>query len=144
MRFRLPEWDVRMPDPLVFYWTAWNEVDLELVPQHLARTVTEDVEWNDPRDSFVGINELEATIRELRESKPGYRFAITSEVDGHHDRFRYRWDMISRGRTLMEGIDIITRNPSSGLISRVDGFFGQPTPIKDRGSGVPAVLRLKP
>jgi hypothetical protein len=85
----------------VFYWTAWNEVDLELVPQHLARTVTEDVEWNDPRDSFVGINELEATIRELRESKPGYRFAITSEVDGHHDRFRYRWDMISRPESLI-------------------------------------------
>jgi len=66
--------------------------------------------------SFVGITELEASIRSLRTSKPGYRFVIASEVDHHHDRFRYRWDMISRGRTLMEGLDIVTIDPSVGLI----------------------------
>lgn len=130
-----------MPEPLVSYWTAWNETDLQLVPQHLARAVTEDVEWNDPRDSFVGIHELESAIRNLRTSKPGYRFAIASEIDHHHDRYRYRWDMISRGRTLMEGLDIVTIDPSASLICRVDGFFGHPTPVNRDGSGVPAGLR---
>lgn len=129
-----------MPEPLVSYWTAWNEMDLEQVPQHLARAVTDDVEWNDPRDSLVGISELEAAIRSLRTSKPGYRFVITSEVDHHHDRLRYRWDMISRGRTLMEGLDIVTIDASAGLICRIDGFFGHPTPIKHDKTGVPAVL----
>lgn len=86
-----------MPEPLVFYWSAWNETDLDRVPEHLARAVTQDVEWNDPRDSFVGITELEDAIRSLRTSKPGYRFVIASEVDHHHHRFRYRWDMVSRG-----------------------------------------------
>lgn len=129
-----------MPEPLVSYWTAWNETDLDLVQQHLASAVTEDIEWNDPRDSFAGVHELEAAIRRLRTSKPGYRFVIASEVDHHHDRFRYRWDMISRGRTLMEGLDIVTINPSSGLICRVDGFFGHPIPIKPDGTGVPAGL----
>lgn len=140
MRFRLPEWDVQMPEPLVSYWTAWNETNLELVSQHLARAATKDVEWNDPRDSFVGIFELEAAIRRLRASKPGYRFVIASEVDHHHDRLRYRWDMMSRGRTLMEGLDIVTINPSLGLICRVDGFFGHCTPINPAGTGVPAEL----
>jgi len=130
-----------MPEPLVFYWTAWNELDLDLVPKHLARAVTEDVEWNDPRDSFVGITELDAAIRRLRRSKPGYRFVIASEVDHHHDRVRYRWDMISRGRTLMEGLDIVTVDPSVSLICRVDGFFGHPTPINHEATGVPAGLR---
>ncbi|MEX2623275.1 MAG: nuclear transport factor 2 family protein [Acidimicrobiia bacterium] len=129
-----------MPEPLVFYWTAWNERDLALVPQYLARAVTPDVEWNDPRDSFVGVLELEAAIRSLRTSKPHYRFVIASEVDHHHGRFRYRWDMIGRGRTLMEGLDIVTISPSVGLICRVDGFFGHPTPIKPDESGVPAEL----
>lgn len=129
-----------MPEPLVSYWTAWNETDLEFVPQYLARAVTEDVEWNDPRDTFVGIRELEAAIRRLRTSKPGYRFVIASEVDHHHDRFRYRWDMISRGRTLMEGLDIVTITPSVGLICRVDGFFGNPTPVNPAGTGVPSAL----
>ena len=132
-----------MPEPLVSYWTAWNEMDLALVSQYLARAVTEDVEWNDPRDSFVGILKLEAAIRSLRTSKPDYRFVIASEVDHHHDRFRYRWDMISRGRTLMEGLDIVTIKPSVGLICRVDGFFGHPTPIKPDESGLPTGLLHK-
>lgn len=127
-----------MPEPLVSYWSAWNETDLDRVPEHLARAVTQDVEWNDPRDSFVGITELEDAIRSLRTSKPGYRFVIASEVDHHHHRFRYRWDMVSRGRTLMEGLDIVTTDPARGLICRVDGFFGHPTPIKAGATGVPA------
>ena len=119
-----------MPEPLVWYWTAWNELDVERVPGHLARAVTRDVEWNDPRDSFIGIEGLEAAIRRLRTSKPGYRFVIASEIDHHHGRFRYRWDMTNRGRTLMEGLDIVTTDPVTGLICRVDGFFGHPTPVR--------------
>jgi len=141
VRFRLPEWDVPMPESLVSYWTAWNETDLDRVPQHLVRAVTNDVEWNDPRDSFVGITRLEDAIRRLRTAKPGYGFVIASEIDHHHDRFRYRWDMRSRGRILMEGLDVAAIDPSTGLICRVDGFFGHPTPIGNNQSGVPAALR---
>ena len=141
MRFRLSEWDIEMPAPVESYWTAWNEQDLDRVPHHLAAAVTEDVEWNDPRDSFVGITALEAAVRSLRTSKPDYRFVIASEIDHHHGRFRYRWDMLRRGRTLMEGLDIVTLEPYSDLISRVDGFFGHPTPIDHDKSGVPVALR---
>ena len=141
MRFRLREWDVVMPDALVSYWTAWNEVDLGRIRGHLARAVADGVEWNDPRDSFVGIDELELAIRRLRTSKPEYRFVIASEIDCHHDRLRYRWDMVRDGRTLMEGLDVVTVDPGSGLVVRVDGFFGHPTPIIPDGSGVPPLLR---
>jgi hypothetical protein len=141
VRFRLPEWDVQMPEPLVSYWTAWNEPDLKRVRQHLADAVTVDVEWTDPRESFVGISELEATIRRLRASKPACRFVVASEIDHHHHRLRYRWDMTHRGRILMEGLDIVTLEPSTGLICRVDGFFGHPTPIAPDKSGVPDAPR---
>jgi hypothetical protein len=40
----------------------------------------------------------------------------------------------------MEGLDIVTISPSTGLICRVDGFFGHPTPINPDESGVPAGL----
>lgn len=141
MRFRLPEWDVEMPEPLVWYWTAWNEQDVDRVLRHLTKAVTEEVEWNDPRDSLVGIAALETAIRYLRTRRPDYRFVIASEIDHHHGRLRYRWDMIRRGRTVMEGLDIVTLDPSSGLLSRVDGFFGDPTPINHDKSGVPTPLR---
>jgi hypothetical protein len=133
-----------MPDALVAYWTAWNEPDVEQIPSHLVTAVTEDVEWNDPRDSFVGIDELEQAMRRLRTSKPEYAFVIASEIDCHHDRLRYRWDMVRNGRTLMEGLDVVTLEPKSGLIARVDGFFGHPTPIDHDNSGVPAELRRQP
>jgi hypothetical protein len=129
-----------MPEALIAYWTAWNTRDLDRVRSLLDRAVTYDVEWNDPRDSFVGIDELERAIRRLRTSKPDYEFTIASEIDHHHRRLRYRWDMRRNGRTLMEGLDIATL-ASSGLIERVDGFFGYPTPLKDGDSGVPEALR---
>jgi hypothetical protein len=141
MRFRRREWDVAMSDALAAYWTAWNEPELDRIVQHLAVAVTGDVEWNDPRDSFVGIAELEAAVRRLRASKPDYRFVIASEIDHQHGRCRYRWDMIRNGRTLMEGLDVVTLDSGSGLIARVDGFFGDPTPIDPVDSGIPLQLR---
>ncbi|MEZ5407716.1 MAG: nuclear transport factor 2 family protein [Acidimicrobiales bacterium] len=143
MRFRLPEWDVEMPAALASYWTAWNSDDLDAVPELLRQAVTGDVEWNDPRDSFVGRGELEAAVRRLRTTKPEYRFEIASEIDHHHGRLRYRWNMVRRGRTLMEGLDVVTLDPASGLMCRVDGFFGHPTPLDAGGSGVPEALRAR-
>ena len=144
VKFRRRDWDVPMPPALVAYWTAWNEPDLERVRGHLTAAVTGTVEWNDPRDSFVGISELEDAVRRLRTSKPDYVFVIASAIDHHHDRLRYRWDMFHNGRTLMEGLDIVTLDATSGLIARVDGFFGHPTPIDDDQSGVPRFLRREP
>ena len=137
MRFRLPEWDIAMPDCLVSYWQAWNETDLAKVPSHLALAVTHEVEWNDPNDSFVGVDALIEAINVFRTKRPRFRFVIVSEIDHQHDRLRYRWDMRNRGRTLMEGLDIVTLDRDVGLIRRVDGFFGEPSPIKTEGSGVP-------
>lgn len=141
MRFRRADWDVPMPDCLVAYWTAWNEADLTRVGGYLVAAVTVDVEWNDPRDSFVGISELEAAINRLRTSKPEYHFVIASEIDHQHGRLRYRWDMLHRGRTLMEGLDVVTLDERNGLICRVDGFFGHPTPLDASSTGVPEALR---
>jgi hypothetical protein len=64
------------------------------------------------------------------------------QIDHHHDRFRYRWDMFRSARTLMEGIDVVTVDPASGLITRVDGFFGNLTAIGGNGeTGVPLNLQ---
>ena len=132
-----------MPAALCAYWTAWNETNLNRVRNHLESAVTADVEWNDPRDSFTGIDDLEAAVRRLRTSKPDYVFMIVSEIDHHHDRFRYRWDMTRNGRTLMEGLDVVTVSSVTGLLKRVDGFFGHPTPTKHTDSGVPERFRPK-
>ncbi len=141
MRYRLADWDVAMPPALVAYWTAWNEHDPVAVGRYLEAAVDDRVEWNDPRDSFTGRAELEAAVHRLHSSKPGYRFVIASEIDHHHERYRYRWDMVRGHRVLMEGTDVVTISSRSGRITRVDGFFGAVTPLKELESGVPAALR---
>jgi hypothetical protein len=64
---------------------------------------------------------------------------IGSEIDGHHERYRYQWRMMRKHRTLMVGYDIVALAPD-GLIERVDGFFGDPVALAASGSGVPAQL----
>ncbi len=140
VRFRQSDWDIEMPPPLVEYWRAWNERDLSAVRVHLESAVTDNVEWNDPRDSFLGINALESAVLRLRTTKPEYSFRIASEIDHHNGRLRYRWDMYRGSRTLMEGLDIATLDASSGLINRVDGFFGHPT-LVERESSIPVEFR---
>lgn len=125
-----------MPEPLVHYWSMWNEPDVDRIRTHLDRAVAEGVVWADPRDFHTGRDALEANVRALRTAKPDYRFAIGSEVDGHNRRFRYRWHMMRRHRILLRGLDIVTID-DGGLIERVDGFFGEPLAIEASGSGVP-------
>lgn len=130
-----------MPDSLVHYWTMWNEPDLDAIRTHLDRAIASDVEWVDPQHSFRGRDALEANVRTLRSSKPEYRFVIASELDCHHDRVRYRWDMMRKHRVLMRGLDIVAID-TAGLIARVDGFFGeQPPPVAEASSAIPAFLR---
>ena len=132
-----------MPAALISYWTMWNESDLTAIRSHLDQAVSTDVEWVDPQHAFRGRDALEANVVELRTNKPEYRFVIASELDQHHDRIRYRWDMMRKHRVLMQGLDIVTF-ASDGLIARVDGFFGDhPAPVAETGSGIPDQLRLK-
>ncbi|MEM7273432.1 MAG: nuclear transport factor 2 family protein [Actinomycetota bacterium] len=128
-----------MPPALVHYWTMWNEPDPTRIRHHLDRAVAERVVWVDPRDTFVGRDALEANVVALRTNRPGYRFVIASAVDGHHDRLRYRWDMMRGRRVLLRGLDIVTID-RNGLVARVDGFFGDPPPIDGHGHGIPAAL----
>lgn len=129
----------QMPEPLIHYWTMWNETDTALVRGHLDRAVSSDVVWADPQHFHTGREALERNVITLRTAKPQYRFVIASEIDSHHDRFRYRWHMMRRHRVLLRGLDIVTINPD-GLICRVDGFFGETLTVRDDDSGVPDQL----
>jgi hypothetical protein len=105
------------------YWAMWNERDLTLLRAHLDRAVTDDVVFCDPVALHTGRAALEANVRGLRVERPTVEFVLASAVDSHHDRHRYRWHMVRQGRVLLVGYDVATTS-SSGLIERVDGFFG--------------------
>ena len=89
---------ISMPPALISYWNMWNETDLESIRRHLDQAVSTEVVWADPLHVHVGRDALEANVRTLRSDKPEYRFVIASEIDGHNQRLRYRWQMARKHR----------------------------------------------
>ena len=116
--------DIDMPDALCHYWRMWNEPNVELVRGHLELAVSDDVLFVDPLHNHVGKDALEANVRTLRTENPDFFFVMASEFDGHNNRYRYRWNVVKKGRVLLKGFDVTTIN-AGGKVERIDGFFGE-------------------
>lgn len=110
------------------YWAMWNETDLSKVRGHLEASVTDDFIFCDPIHFHQGHDALEANVRQFRADHATAGFVVASGVDTHHNRFRYRWDLVKNGRVLVRGLDVATLG-NNGLIERIDGFFGNLPPV---------------
>lgn len=111
------------------YWTMWNSADADKARHHLDLAVTEDFIFCDPVEYHTGRDALEQNVRQFKKRFPNASFELRSGFDNHHNRYRYRWDMLNRGKVVVEGTDVSTV-ADSGLIERIDGFFG-PIPPPD-------------
>lgn len=111
------------PASFAHYLAAWNEPDPDQIREHLDRAVTADVAFIDPANVTAGPDELETMISEARSSMPSAEYRVVSGTDGHHGRFRYRWEVWVNGDLLMPGMDVTTVDESN-RIERIDGFFG--------------------
>lgn len=120
------------------YWAMWNETDPALVRGHLDNAVTEGFVFCDPLHHHVGRDALEQNVLEVRAKFPHAVFRVVSGVDHHHDRCRYEWQFTLKGRVVVAGFDAV-RIADSGLLDRIDGFFG---PLKY--NVVPAVVNAEP
>lgn len=117
------------PEVLQHYLRMWNERDPDRIRAHLDRCVGDDCWWVDPLHQHTGRDALEANVREFRATYPDADLGLASNIDSHNDRHRYEWVITSRpGEELIRGFDVVTVDPSSGMINRVDGFFGELTP----------------
>ena len=113
-----------VPHPAFAHYLAmWNERDPDRVRGHLDQAVADDVLFVDPVNVTRGPDEMEAMVLELLAEQPGARFEVASGYDGHHGRYRYRWNMHVDGSRVVEGFDVTTVN-DAGMIERIDGFFG--------------------
>ncbi len=116
-----------IPESLVHYLSAWNERDTQRIRAHLHRSVADDVLFVDPAHTTTNVDELEAMIREARETLPEEEYRLASAIDGHNNRYRYRWEVHRPGEPPIPGMDVTTVN-AAGLIERIDGFFGDFAP----------------
>ena len=113
-----------LPEAMQHYLRMWNERDPELIRAHLDVGVTEDCLWVDPKHSHVGRDALEDNVRGFRRDLPTAALGLASNIDSHNQRYRYEWKIEVDGSLLLRGFDVVTLD-DSGLVERVDGFFGE-------------------
>ena len=106
------------------YIDMWNEEDAARRASLIAAAWTEDASYVDPlleADGHAGLSEMVATVHG---HYPGYRFRRRSDVDVHHDRVRFAWDLVKPdGEVFVAGIDV-GEVAHDGRLRRITGFFG--------------------
>ncbi len=104
------------------YIAAWNETDPATRRELIARTWTENGRYLDPLMSGEGHDGIDAMIGAVQTQFPGYRFRRTGELDTHHDRVRFSWELGPEdGPALAGGVDFGVL--CDGHLQRITGFL---------------------
>lgn len=112
------------------YLSAWNEEDPAMRSQLIEQVWTTDGRLVDPPMAAHGHNEISDMASALHGQFPGHYFRRSSEVDEHHGRFRFAWELVSGdGAVAIAGLDVGQLN-DSGQIEQITGFFGPLEPVK--------------
>jgi hypothetical protein len=104
------------------YIGAWNETDPAKRRELIGRTWTEGGKYLDPLMAGEGQEGIDAMIEAVQSRFPGYRFRRTSEIDAHHDRVRFSWELgPDGGAPLAGGLDVGVI--ADGRLRSITGFL---------------------
>ena len=110
------------------YIAMWNEADAGRRRGLIARTWTADASYLDPLLSGAGRDGIDAMVKAVHEQYPGHRFKRTSDVNLHHDRAQFAWELgPDGGPALVKGMDFVVLS-SEGYLKSVTGFFTEMNP----------------
>ena len=110
------------------YIATWNETDPAKRRELIERTWTEVGQYLDPLMAGEGLDGIDAMIQGVQAQFPGYRFRRTSDIDAHHDRVRFSWELGPDGDVaLAGGLDVGVI--ADGRLQSITGFLDfAPTP----------------
>lgn len=128
-RSRLEREMSEYPETMDHMLAAWNERSIENVRSHLERALSGDVRFVDPANEITGLDAFEKMVCEFRRKFPVAVCSRSSEVDAHHNLYRYHWAIHSENKLLLPGFDVVETD-ASGKVAMVLGFFGQLAPAK--------------
>ena len=105
------------------YIATWNEADAGRRRELIARTWTEGASYLDPVLQGEGHDGIDAMIVAVHERFPGHRFRRTGDVESHHDRVRFTWELApAEGAAVVTGTDFGVVAGDSRLAA-ITGFF---------------------
>jgi hypothetical protein len=109
------------------YIDMWNEEDADRRAVLIERAWADDASYLDPLLEADGKPALSEMVATVHGHYPGHRFRRRSDVDLHHDRVRFAWDLVAPdGSVFVAGIDV-GELADDGRRRRITGFFGELT-----------------
>lgn len=103
---------------------TFNETDAPRRQALIAATWTGSAIYLDPVMQGEGPDKIDAMIRGVQDRFPGHRFQRIGEVDVHHDRVRFSWELLPpNGPAMVKGTDFGVVD--DGRLSAITGFFDQ-------------------
>lgn len=108
------------------YFAVWNETDATRRAELIARTWCEDGSYLDPLlagDGHKGISDMVAAVHD---QFPGHQFRLVGDIDGHHDRLRFDWELVdpATGTAVIGGVDF-GEIAADGRLRAITGFLTQ-------------------
>jgi len=104
------------------YIAIWNETDAVRRRELIARTWTDDAAYIDPLMQGEGRDGIDVMIQGVQTQFPGLQFRRTTEVDAHHDRVRFGWELGPEGvPAIAGGVDF--GRLVDGRLQRITGFL---------------------
>jgi SnoaL-like domain len=111
------------------YIATWNESDAGRRHDLIARTWTEGASYLDPMFQGEGRDGIDAMIASVQERFPRHRFRRTGDVESHHDRVRFTWDLApEEGAPVVRGTDFGVVSADTRLAA-ITGFFDHVRPV---------------
>ena len=106
------------------YFETWNETDADKRLALCQRVWSDGGRYVDPILDATGPQAIADGIGALQAQHPGYRVNRTSDIDAHHDRARFGWNITAPdGTVAFAGIDVVELT-NDGKLSALTGFIG--------------------
>jgi SnoaL-like domain len=106
------------------YIALWNETDAERRRALIARTFSAGASYVDPLMASEGHSAIDDMIAAAQQRFPGHSVRRAGEVDGHHDRLRFDWELAApAGAVIAKGTDFAT--VEGARLAAVTGFIDQ-------------------
>ena len=106
------------------YFEIWNEEDPQRRSELIARTWSDDASYVDPLLEGNGPEGIHTMVAAVHQQFPGHRFELAGEIDQHHDRLRFPWQLVEpeAGKAIIEGTDfgVVTED---GRLRSITGFI---------------------
>ena len=127
------------------YIAMWNETDAGRRRGLIAKIWADGASYLDPVLSGEGRDGIDAMVKAVHEKYPGHRFKRTSDVNAHHDRAQFAWELGPEGGpALVKGVDL--RHSPTRVASRPSPASSPSLTFRrSRGDGgLPTDARLCP